>query len=206
MSIKDGLLAITNEVLKDVQEEAQAIILKAENEAKQILKTAKEQADQNYQTIITQAKGKADNERRKIASLTEVEVRNRLLQMKEELVEAAFEKTIIKLEKFTASEEYKDYLVNLIEKAAKQIKSKNLFVQVNVKDKTFLKETALNTLSKKLNCKLTFSDKTEEFIGGCKIATEDGKITYDSTIDSRLRELKPALRVELAKILFGKEA
>ena len=53
---------------------------------------------------------------------------------------------------------------------------------------------------------LTFSDKTEEFTGGCKIETENGKITYDNTIDNRLRELKPTLRIEVAKILFGEEA
>jgi len=206
LSIKDGLLAITNEVLEDVQKEAQAIVLKAETEAKQILNTAKEQADQNYQTIITQAKGKAENERRKIASVTEVEIRNRLLQTKEELVDAAFEKTLTKLEEFTTTKEYNDYLLNLIEQAVKRINSKNLLMQVNAKDKTLLKQTTLNALSKKLNCKLTFSGKTEKFIGGCKIETEDGKITCDNTIDNRLRELKPVLRVEVAKILFEEEA
>jgi V/A-type H+-transporting ATPase subunit E len=205
LSIKDGLLAITNEVLEDVQKEAQAIIFKAENEAKQTLKTAKEKADEDYQTIIAQAKGKAENERRKITSVTEVEIRNRLLETKGELVDAAFEKTFDKLEKFTATKDYSDYLLNLIEQAAKQINSKNLLVQVNAKDKFLLKQTALNVLGKKLNCKLTFSDKTEEFIGGCKIETEDGKMTYDNTLDSKLRELKPALRVEVAKILFGEE-
>ena len=206
MSIKDGLLAITNEVLEDVQKEAQAIILAAENEAKQILTGAKDQADQNYQIMISQAKGKAENERRRISSVTEVEIRNRLLQTKEELVDTAFQKTIAKIEKFVATKEYFVYLLNLIEQAAKQINIKHLLVQVNAKDKILLKETALNALGKKLNCKLTFSDKTEEFTGGCKIETENGKITYDNTIDNRLRELKPTLRIEVAKILFGEEA
>jgi V/A-type H+-transporting ATPase subunit E len=198
-------LAITNEVLEDVQKEAQAIILKAENEAKQILTTAKEHADQNYQTIISQVKGKAENEQKKIVSLTEVEIRNSLLQIKEELVDAAFEKTLTKLEEFTATKEYYDYLLTLIEQAARQINSRNLLVVVNAKDKTLLKKTALNALGKKLNCKLTLSDKNEEFIGGCKIETEDAKITYDNTIDNRIREIKPALRVEVAKKLFEEE-
>ena len=64
----------------------------------------------------------------------------------------------------------------------------------------------LNRLSKKLHCELKISDQTEDFIGGCKIQTADGKINYDSTIDNRLKELKPTLRVEVAKILFEKEA
>ena len=59
MSIKDGLLAITNEVLGDVQKEAEAIILAAENDATENLKTAKEQADKNYQAIIDEAKVKS---------------------------------------------------------------------------------------------------------------------------------------------------
>ena len=59
MSIKDGLSAITNEVLGDVQKEAEAIILAAEKEAKETLKAAKEQADKNYQAIINEAKVKA---------------------------------------------------------------------------------------------------------------------------------------------------
>ena len=206
MSIKDGLSAIASEVLGDVQKEAEAIILAAENEAKETLKAAKEQADQNYQTIINQAKTKAENERRKIASVTEVEMRNRLLQTKEDLVNTAFEKALIKLEDFVTTEKYHEYLLKLIEEVAERIDQKNLVVQVNAKDKAWLTQDILNPLSKKLHCELKLSDQTEDCIGGCKIQTVDGKITYDSTIDNRLQELKPALRVEVAKILFGKEA
>ena len=50
MTVKDGISAIAKEVLGDVQKEAEAIILAAENEAKATLKAAKEQADQNYQS------------------------------------------------------------------------------------------------------------------------------------------------------------
>ena len=205
MSIKYGLSAITSEVLEDVQKEAEAIILAAENEAKKTLKAAKEQADQNYQTIINQAKTHAENERRKITSVTEVEMRNRLLQTKEELVNTAFEKALIKLEGFVTTEKYHAYLLKLIEEVAERIGQKNLVVQVNAKDKVWLTQDILNPLSKKLHRELKLSDQTEDCFGGCKIQTVDGKITYDSTIDNRLQELKPALRVEVANILFGKE-
>lgn len=206
MSIKDGLSAITSEVLDDVQKEAEAIILAAENEAKETLKAAKEQADQKYQTIINQAKTKAETERRKITSVTEVEMRNRLLQTKEDLVDNAFEKALVKLQDFVKTEEYHEHLLKLIEEVAKRIDSKNLMVQVNAEDKTWLTQNMLNRLSKKPRRELKLSDENEDFIGGCKIQTVDGKITYDSTIDNRLQELKPTLRVEAAKILFGKEA
>ena len=206
MSIKDGLSAIANEVLGDVQKESEAIILFAENQAKQTLKEGKEKAVQNYQTLMNQATAKAEGERRKIASVTEVEMRNRLLQAKEGLVDAVFDKALFNLKGFVKTEKYHGYLMKLIEEAAGRIGQKNLVIQVNAEDKGWLSQDMLNGLSKKFHRELKLSDENEDFIGGCKIHTADGKITYDSTIDNRLQELKPALRVEVATILFEKEA
>ena len=206
MSIKDGLSAITSEVLDDVEKEAEAIILAAKNEAKEILKASKAQADQSYQTIINQAKTRAETERRKITSVTELEMRNRLLQTKEDLVDNAFEKARVKLQDFVKTKEYHEHLLKRIEEVAKRIDSKNFVLQVNAGDKAWLTQDVLDRLSNRLRRELKLSDETEDFIGGCKIQTADGKVTFDSTIDYRLQELKPTLRVEAAKILFGKEA
>ena len=202
MDVKNGLVAIAGEVLGDVQKEAEAIILNAKEEAKKSLQMAKEQADQNYQSLVSGAKVKSEAERKRIASLTEVEIRNRLLQTKEELVDATFEQALLQLKDFVDTERYQTYLIRLIKEAAKKIGSKNLVIQVNAKDKAWLTEENLKGLSKKLQLNLKLSNQTQECIGGCRIQTEDGKVTYDSTIDNRLQELKPTLRTEVAKILF----
>ena len=154
MSIKDGLSAIAKEVIGDVQKEAEAIILAAEKEAKETLRVAKEQADKNSQAIISEAKAKAENEKRKIASVTEVELRNRLLQTKEDLVDAAFDKALIKFKEYVETKDYHDYLLKLIEEATKRIDQKNLVVQLNAKDKTWLTQEVLNHLSKKLRLQI----------------------------------------------------
>jgi V/A-type H+-transporting ATPase subunit E len=203
MSVKNGVSAISNEVIGDVQKEAEAIILAAENEAKVTLKSAKEQADQIYRAIIHQAKVNAEAEKRKITSVTEVEMRNRLLQAKEDLVDIAFEKSLVELKSFVETEDYHDYFVKLIQIAVEKMGKKDIVIQVNAKDKNWLTQDLLKRLSKKYHCELRLSDKTEDFLGGCVLQTEDGKIIYDVTLDNRLQELKPVLRVELAKILFG---
>jgi V/A-type H+-transporting ATPase subunit E len=205
VSVKDGLAAIANEVLGDVQKEAEAIISSSQNQAKETLKVAKQQADEKYKTIMNQATAKAEGEKRKIASVTEVEMRNQLLKSKEELVDIAFDKALARIKEFAATDEYNRYLLKLIEEVAKRIGQKKLAIQVNAKDKAWLTQDALNRLSKKLNCELTLLDQTEDYIGGFKIQTVDGKITYDSTLENRLGELRSVLRVEVAKILFGKE-
>lgn len=199
---KDGLSAIAKDVLGDVQKEAETIILTAEREAKETLKAAKEQADHDYKAIITKAKSKAEVEKRKVASVTEVEMRNRMLQTKEELVDIAFEKALVKLKNFVETDDYHDYMLKDIQNAVKRIGQKDLIIKVNAKDKDWLTPDVLKVLSKKLHCALRISEKTEDFLGGCIVQTEDGKIICDATLDSRLQELKPVLRVELSKILF----
>ncbi len=205
MSVKNGISAIANEVVGDVQKEAEAVILAAESEAKETLRIAKEHADQNYQAIIQQAKVKAEAEKRKIASVTEVEIRNLVLQTKEDLVDVAFQKAHAKLKEFVESAKYHDYLQKIIVDAAEKMDQKDLIIQVNPQDKEWLTGEVLKRLSKKSHTDFKLSNQTEDYLGGCKIHTSDDKIIYDATIDNRLEELKSNLRVEIAKKLFGED-
>jgi vacuolar-type H+-ATPase subunit E/Vma4 len=203
MSVKSGIAAISSEVLGDVQKEAEAIIKSAEAEAKEALKTAKHEADQKYREELNNAKAKATAERRKIASITEVEMRNQLLQTKEDLVDNALKKAVEKFKGYVETKEYHTYLLKLIEETAQKIGKKELIIQINAKDAQWLTQEKIKPLAKKLQAELELSTAAEQFIGGCIVQTSDGKIIYNNTIDNRLDELKPTLRVEIAKILFG---
>jgi V/A-type H+-transporting ATPase subunit E len=203
MGVKNGISAIANDVINDVQKEAETIICAAENEAKATMKSAKEEADQIYGAIINQAKATVEAEKRKISSKTEVEIRNQLLQMKEDLVDIAFEKAFVELKNFVETKSYNDYLIKLIQSTVEKMVKKDVSIQVNSKDRKLLTPDLLKSLSRKCSCELRLSEKTEGHIGGCIIQTEDGKIIYDATLDNRMQELKPILRVDLAKILFG---
>lgn len=205
MNVKDGLVAIAVEVLGDVQKEAEALIIAAEDEAKKTLKISREQADHNYLSIVNKSQVEAEAERKKINSLTDVEVRNILLQTKEKIVDQAFQIAIEKLKAFTETDEYYTFLTEQIKKAASKIGSKDLTIQVNYKDKKWLANGNLKNLSQKLAINLTLLDQTPNYIGGYKIQTTDGSITYDGTLDNRLAELKIALRSEIANLLFVEE-
>ncbi len=203
--IKEGLTAVASEILEDVRKEAEASISEAEKNGKDILLKAKDEANRRYTTIADQAKSQAESESRKLESLTEVETRNRLLQKKEELVNTAFDKALQQLSAFVETKEYLDYLLNLIRETASKLNSKNLILQLNARDRDRLKRKDLAKLSEELGVKLKIAETQENFIGGCRVQTADKKILYDNTIENRLQQLKPSLRIETAKILFGKE-
>ena len=110
---------------------------------------------------------------------------------------------LVKLKSFVETDEYQTYLVKLVEDIAKKMEQSALVVEVNAKDKEFLTADMLKKASKKLKVELTISEQTPNYLGGCKVQTQDGKIVYDGTLDNRLQELKPELRAQIAKSLFG---
>ncbi len=205
MSVKKGISAISDEVVSDAQRQAEATILSAEKQAKEMLHSAKLEADQKYRDLVDNAKAKAEAERRKISSVTEVEMRNRLLATKEELVNAVFEAAITQFRDFVETDQYKTYLLRLIGDIAKKMGKRDLVVEVNSVDALWLTKDKLQSLAYELQIELDIVKSKEPFIGGFIMQTRDGKIIYNSTLDSRLEELKPTLRVKIAKILFGEE-
>jgi V/A-type H+-transporting ATPase subunit E len=205
LNIKSGLTAIAAEVLDDIRKEAEATIQESENEAKQTLKTAKEEAEKAYSAIVGEATVNAEAEKRRIKSLTDVEKRNRLLIAKEEMVTAAFDRACKRLTGFAKTEEYHVYLVSLIAEASGNIGSEKVVVQVNSADKKWLTRGSLSSIKQKLGVDLKLSSETLNCMGGCKIQTEDRTRVLDETFENRMEQLKPALRVEAAKILFKEE-
>jgi V/A-type H+-transporting ATPase subunit E len=199
---KSGVAAIAQEVIGDVQKEAEASLLRAENQAKETLRIAKEEADQTYRTVVAEAKARAEAEKRKIASVTEVDARNLLLQAKEELVDETFQRALEKLKEFADTPHYRTYLQKSIIEIAKKIDQKVLIVEVNSKDKGWLTVDMLKSTSKKLKVEFQISEQTPNIIGGCKVQSEDGKIVFDGTLNNRLLELKPELRAQIARQLF----
>ncbi len=204
-SIKKGLAAIASEILEDVKKEAEKIIRDAEKKGEEILRKAKEEAERTRVRLLAEAKEKGEIEKKKMKSLTEMEIRNKLLQVKEELVNTVFDEALARLKQFVKSGSYHDYLLKFIQEAAEKIDSDTLIVYVNPKDKEWLAQGNLDKLSGKLGIKLILADETENCLGGCIVKTSDGKMSYDNTFEKRLQLLKPVLRIKVAKILFEKE-
>jgi V/A-type H+-transporting ATPase subunit E len=206
VSVKSGVAAIADEVIGDVLKEAEAIIASAENEAKEILREAKEKADQSYNALISEANQKSEAEKRKIASVTQVELRNQLLQAKESLVDEAFARATESLKIYAQTDVYPAYLIKILTTIAERMDQPVLLVEVNAKDKIILTSDILEIIGKKAKTELKLSDQTPSILGGCRVQTQDGKIVYDGTLDNRLEELKPELRAQIAKSLFGESS
>jgi V/A-type H+/Na+-transporting ATPase subunit E len=205
VKIKEGLKGIANEVLADVQKEAEVMVLKAEEDSKKALRIAKDESDKIYALVMADAVTKTSSEKKKIDTKADIDVRNQILMAKDALLKSTFEKAQSRLNEAVNEAKYKKFLLKLIEESAKKIGSERLIVIINSRDKLWLTQKSIDLISKKLAVNLSLGDETTPSMGGCKIQTIDGKIIYDNTFENRIEQLKPALRPELVKILFQKE-
>jgi V/A-type H+-transporting ATPase subunit E len=205
VKIKEGFKGIANEVLADVQKEAEVLVHKAKEESKETLRIAKDESDNIYAIVMAEVVAKASFEMKKIDTKADVDVRNQILVAKDALMQSTFEKAQSRLNQVVNEDKYKKFLLKLIEESAKKIGSEKLIVIINSRDKLWLTQKNIDIISKRLRVDLALADETTSSMGGCKIQTIDGNIIYDNTFENRLEQLKPALRPELAKILFQKE-
>ncbi len=205
-SIREGLSAIAGEVLADAQKEAQALLAEAQASAKQTLRKSKEQADKTYDQLTEAASAKTDAEVRRVQSLTEVNARNMLLQMKENLIEQTYQTALEQLSNFTHTKQYRSYLMDSVVEATKKVGAKKVRIQLNAADAAWFKAPQLKEASEAVGAELTLMKQRGEWVGGCKAQTEDQKLIYDNTIESRLKQVWPELRLEIAKLLFTEEA
>jgi V/A-type H+-transporting ATPase subunit E len=203
--IKENLVGIAGEVLGDVSKEAEIAIIDSEKEAIAIIDKARREAEKTFFAMVKESQDKIETERRRIKSLTEVEMRNRLLVAKEELVAAVFEMTLARLSEFVKTEKYREFLLAVIQESARKVVSKKLVVYVNSADREWLAAGNLDKLAKKLKVELVLSEKIQKSIGGVSVQSFEGKIIYDNTLENRLRLLKSTLRAEVAKLLFDEE-
>jgi len=165
-SVSRGLSNIAKEILEDVEKEAETLILKAELQAKKILEEAEKEAEKRYKSIVEASKEKIEAERKDEDTLFEIEAKNRLLQVKEKIVDEVFERTLSRLREYVSTQDYENCLTRLIIEASKKINSKELIIQLNENDHRRLTEDRLEDISKEIGVKLVKSDRVIKCIGG----------------------------------------
>ena len=202
-SIKQGLTAIAKEILEDVKLDSEKIIRDAESKASKILREAKEEAENRHNQLLTETKKKSELEKKKLESLTIIEIRNRYLKVKENYIKDVFVQAFERLKIFVESENYSSWLLVAIEKAVKEFDSTQPTIYLNPKDLKLVKNENFSRLAKKL--KINFANETLNNLGGFIIETPDGKLSHNNTFENRLESIKSDLRNEIAKILFQME-
>ena len=192
MTSNSSLEQAIDKILKKTEKEILLDLKNSGSDSKQTLDDSLPKLEQEYDKIISDGKKEADKIDKQIVGSADLDVRNKQLLLLEEGVDKVFSKALDQIANTDRSGDYSNLIKTLLDEATKILGTTEVTVFTNTKDKGVVK----SILSKYSGAKL--SSETIDCLGGIKIKSKDGTMTFDNTIDARIERFKPLIRKEIA--------
>lgn len=161
-------------------------------ESKQKLDDAAPKLEQEYDKIIADGKKEADKIEKQLVGSSDLESRNKQLLLVEESVDKVFKQALDQISNTERSGDYSNLIKTMLNEATKILGTTDVKVYTSSKDKDIV-QSALAEFSG-----AEMASDTIDCLGGVKIQSKDGAMTFDNTIDARIDRLKPLIRKEIA--------
>ena len=197
MTSSPALEKTVDKILNQSENELLASLTQSLEDSKNTLSNSLSLLEQQYDSILADAKKEADKLQKQIVGSSALETRNKQLVLVEESVEKVFAKAIAKLNLLVRNEDYTKLMTQLLDESVKALGTSNVTVECNSKDKSIIQ----SILSKFSGA--TLSSNTINCIGGIIVKSKDGSMSFDNTIDARIERLKPLIRKDIA-VRFGR--
>ncbi|MDH5417775.1 MAG: V-type ATP synthase subunit E, partial [Nitrosopumilus sp.] len=129
---------------------------------------------------------------KQITGSSDIEARNKQLLALEEAVDRVFSTALDQIANTDRSDDYSNLIKTLIKEVIQILGTSEISISTNAKDKDVVQQ-ALSQFSG-----AELSSTTINCLGGIKVKSKDGAMTFDNTIDARIERLKPLIRKEIA--------
>ena len=145
-----------------------------------------------YDKIISDGRKEADKIQKQIVGSSDLEARNKQLLLVEEAVDRAFGEALGRISDMDRDNAYAELVESLVREATDTLGSTEVVVYTSEKDRDVV-GSVLNGFSGS-----QLADDTIECLGGVRIVSTDGTMTFDNTLDARISRLKPLIRKQIA--------
>lgn len=210
MSSSSALERMIDKVLDQKEAELISQIDSAYRESLDNLESSRSKLEAERTRIVEAARKQAENLKRQIIGSARLASRNQELLTIENAVNKAFEEAKKKLQASSGTDSsYKDLLKQMVEESISAVGGSNntVIIESNKNDAEIVRKAVseLRDTGKMQQQKAEVSDQRIAVLGGIRIKSSDGTMTYDNTLDSRIERLKPLIRKNIAQMLRGVE-
>lgn len=205
MSSNSALERTINKVLSQKEADLISQIDSAYQESLNNIESSQGKLEVERTRIVEASKKQAENLKRQVVGSSRLSTRNQELLMIENAVNSAFEQARKKLASSGDKESYKSLMTGIIEESISSIGSGEVTIESNKADAELVKKIATDLQKKNSKVKINVSAQPISVIGGVRVKSGDGSMSYDNTLDSRIERLKPLIRKNIAQMLRGEE-
>lgn len=203
MSSNSALERTINKVLSQKEAELISQIDTAYQESLKNIEGSVGKLEVTRSGIIESAKKQAENLKRQVVGSSRLTARNQELLMIENAVNNAFEEAKKRLATSGGKESYRTLMASIIEESLSSVGSGQVTIECNKTDADLVRNVISDLQKKNPKLKANISGQSIDVLGGIRVISEDGTMTYDNTIDSRIERLKPLIRKNIAHMLRG---
>jgi V/A-type H+-transporting ATPase subunit E len=197
MGVDPALERTVEKILQSTEEQILASLNESLKSSQDTLSNSKALLEQEYDKILSEGKKEAEKLEKQIVGNADLDARNKQLLLVEESIEKVFDKAIKKIKDADRNKDYTKLISSLLEESINTIGTSDIVIQTNSKDKAVVQ----SLLSKFSGA--TLSSDLIDCLGGIKVRSKDGTMTFDNTIDARLERMKPLIRKDIAS-KFGR--
>jgi len=196
-------------LLRRTRNEVMRTIADAEHQAAELVAQAAEQAETMHGGAEDEAKERVVAMGRRLTTRAQLEAREALLKVQEEMLERVWRVAADRLEALDASQSEEQRLQRLQAltlEAAKQLGGGELVLQVNERDASLFTDETLGRWVEAWQdqlpgVKLSLADEPASIIGGVVVRKAGGRELVDSSYEQRLAVAREALRGAVVAIL-----
>ena len=205
MSTSPALERTVDKVLSQKEADLITQIDSAYQEALTNIESSRTKLEAEYLRIVEGAKKQAENLKRQIVGSSRLAARNKQLLLIDTAVNNAFEKAKVDLASSNKEERYRVLITRMLENSVSAIGSDEVIVECNKNDFDLVKKAITDLSKDNTKSKAKLSDQPINAIGGIRVRSADGSITYDNTLDSRIERFKPLIRKDIVQMLRGEK-
>ncbi|MEM3832167.1 MAG: V-type ATP synthase subunit E family protein [Thermoprotei archaeon] len=198
--------ALRTEIKRAAEEESKRILLDAEQKAKNIINDAEQKAKNIMERRMQETIRKLEEKEKVELAIARIDGRKKVLDMRSKYLEEVFKEVENRLSKVPIEnrELYKKVLSDFIIEGIKNLGDSKFLIRINQRDSEIINDV-IEMVKKKLHNKkieIRVSPEPLNDAGGVIIYTEDMKLYYTNTFESRLMKFKSENRNKVLEILL----
>ena len=192
MPSNSALESTIDQVLERNSSEFSQSLKNSLTDAQKTLHDSLPMLEEEYEKIISDGKKEADKIEKQIVGSADLEARNKSLLIVQEATDKKIEKAKEKISNMERNSEYSNLITKLLSEATSALNTSDVIVYTNSKDKDVVQSAVSNISGAEL------SNDLIDCMGGVKVTSKDGSMSFDNTIDARIELLKPLIRKDIA--------
>jgi V/A-type H+-transporting ATPase subunit E len=203
MSSSSALERTINKVISQAEADFITQIDSSFQESLKNLAASRTKLEAEYNRILEGARKQGDNLKRQIVGSSRLSARNRQLVLIERAVNDTFEKAKTILASSNKENSYRLLMRKILKDSVTMIDSDQVIVECNKNDIELVEKAISDSFKDNNKIKIKMSDHPLNALGGIRLTSADGSMSFDNTLDSRIERIKPLIRKSIAQMLRG---